>query len=89
MKPLRREDGSPFTVGFSGKLVVEVFIALVERGVDFRNHFLGVEEAMPVELALYSLMPDNVLLNILINVGVHFLINQIKPGPRSLLYVFR
>lgn len=75
MKPLRRKDGSPFTVGFSGKLVVNTFIALIKWGVDFRNHFLGIEDEMPLDLALYSLVPDNVLLNILINVGPHFLIN--------------
>lgn len=71
MKPLRRKDGSPFTCGFSGKIIADIFLALIEWGADFRQHFLGVEKDMPFDPALYSLIPDNVLLNILIIVSVH------------------
>lgn len=71
MKTLLRKNGRPFTCGFSGKIVVDIFLELIEWGADFRQHFLGVEKGIPLDPGLYSLIPDNVILNILIIVSVH------------------
>lgn len=57
---------------------MDIFILLVKRGFDFRRYSFGVETAMPFDPALYSLIPDNIFLNILIIVSscVPCLINK-------------